>query len=142
MQTCLELCTLESHLTAHRVGIYLTHVGTGVVLLDIRHVQFPRVMPVVRDGKSVIVRHHVRVYRQNRSGIRFYPGYLEHRKRILFLEIKVEWKLRLTEYFANRKIRTAAWKSVRSENKINSIYMLAHLLFAYNCDIFSAKCNY
>jgi len=40
---------LLTHLTAHRVGIDLTHVGTGVILLDIRHVQFPRVVPIVRD---------------------------------------------------------------------------------------------
>lgn len=68
----------SAHLTAHGIGVDLAHVSTGIVLLNVRHVQLPRVVSVVRDGQPVIVRHHVRVYRQDRSGIRLYPGYLEH----------------------------------------------------------------
>lgn len=67
----------DAHLTTHGVSVDLAHVRAGIVLLDVRHVQFPCVVSVVRDRQSRIVSHHVRVYRQNRSGIRLYPGYLE-----------------------------------------------------------------
>lgn len=73
-----RISRLNAHLTTHGICVNLAHVGAGVVLLYIRHVQLPCIVSVVRDRQPGIVRHHVRMYRQNRSGIRLYPGYLEH----------------------------------------------------------------
>lgn len=50
----IEIC---AHLTSHGVCVHLTHVGTRIVLLNVRHVQLPGIVPIVRDWKSWIVRY-------------------------------------------------------------------------------------
>lgn len=44
-----------THLTSHRFCVDLAHISTGIILLNIRYVQFPRVMSIMRNRESWIM---------------------------------------------------------------------------------------
>lgn len=59
----------STDLTSHRVGVNLTHVRAGIAGLNVHHVQLPRVMSVVSDGQTGVVRDYVCVNCQDRTRV-------------------------------------------------------------------------
>lgn len=57
---CFHLCYIRvynfiTHLTSHRFRVDLAHVSTGIIFLNVRYVQFPRVMSIMRNRESWIM---------------------------------------------------------------------------------------
>ncbi len=79
--TTTDLCTrtivsCQSYLTRHRLRVNLAHVDAGVVPLHAVDPQRPAVVAVVLNVHPRVVRHHVRVDRQDRLRVRAQPGNL------------------------------------------------------------------
>lgn len=67
-------CDRMTHLVPHRIRVHLAHVTSGVVELDVRDVQLPGVVPVVRDREPRIHGHHVGVDGQDGLRVGLDPG--------------------------------------------------------------------
>lgn len=64
------------YLHFHWVSVNLAHILSSVLPLHPPNVERPRVVVVVRDAQSRVVRNHVLVDRQDRLRVRFDPRYL------------------------------------------------------------------
>lgn len=65
------------YLAPHGVRINLAHVRSRIILLHVGNVQHPCVVAIMRNGKTRVLRHHVRVDCEDRFRIGLNPSYLK-----------------------------------------------------------------
>lgn len=85
-----QLCVIRvnncTYLMKHRLRVNLTHIGTRIISLHARDIEFPRVVSVMRDIQTPLISRHDGVVNcQDLLGIRFYPGHLKKKKNHLFI---------------------------------------------------------